>query len=324
MFLKQWNSCYICMVCVLRPLTVFLFKIFHIQTKCNHSSLETSREAFVIKKPKLHKWTLIFYFSILLCGLLESVYFLKPICMNNEADCMILISNTILTVGGIWITRDIFTKLHYWIIELNKCSNILDELVKEPGVFEHLKKFSTLYFRVCAVVTISINIQFIIVIFCVYIVVRKNILFLAAEITLMLITFTQIGLFKVLVIIMFIFKHILKIAGILFCQKMQRGRNFHECIEQYKKYLWMSNYTWRRFTKTMHPMIVVCIVCNVATIILNAFSLIMESSNQSSERLFILSFRLLSTSTIIIFILIAFDYGGMVSIRLLFLPKSQY
>lgn len=322
-----WKSCNVCFVCISRPLIKTFGIALFLYGYCKHSTTQPSLEPFEIKEPKFYRMFMSFYFTMLLMGMSLHIYYMKPVCMSNEGECLLLLSNTIVIFAGVWITKETINKKYFWVAELNKWSLILDELAQEAIIFKQLKKFSTKYFRrFILVTTIEYSQIVVIVMICVSSVHQKGIIFLPSEITLLLITFTQISIFTTISITASTIKEIMNISGNLFCLKMEHGTIINDCIGTYKKYLWSACYTWKSLNKIVNSSTAICMICYVAMMILNIYSLIILSQDKSVAVLFVSWYRVLSVSVILVYTVNALDQEGMVSItfELIWYYKMSY
>lgn len=251
---------------------------------------------------------------MVLFGLLHTINLLKSVCKTNKAECLLLMSNTCTIFAGIWITREVVQKMHLWMEGFSTMSYVLDELVREISMFERLKKFSSEYYRKSVVTSCLILLRYLtFVIICVRSVSQNDIKYVVPEITIMVVTSMQITIFMIVTAIASVIKAILELAGIHFCQQMKIGNNLTGCIERYKKYIWISSYTWKNLYKTINSSVVICLICSVTIMILNVYCVIIELNSKSAEKLFISWTRTVSIGPIVMNTILALDQDQMVS-----------
>lgn len=312
--MEGWSSQNVCVVCILKPEFLMLFKFLYIDTNCKHSSLKSCCEPFELKRPKLFSWFIVFYVTMLFLAFSINMVLLKPVCMENGGDCFIMISNSILIFTGTWITKEFFRNLEHWLKEINKWSHILDELKNEMSLFHELKQFSLECSQISAMLVLLITVLYAgIFLILALSNLQKGIIFIISESTVFFVSFIQISVFNTITIDTIIIKKIIKLVEILFCKKMKSNINIHESIDQYRKYLWSSSYTWRTFNETINPSAVICLICFIVLIILNIYSLFIESSNMSSNRLLILFIQVTAVSFMMVCTVTALDQERLVS-----------
>lgn len=313
-------SCNICLVCIIKPVCKISSKFLVFQVSCKHSALAPFSEPFEIRRPKLHRCVLFFFIAVFLLGFSLTIALLKPICIQNEGDCLHLLSNSILVLPGIWVTREVLDKLHHWLGEINKWSHILDDLAKENTLLEQLQMFSASYHHTSLVVMVLMILQILILmVICVISVSKKKMNFIIAEVTLSCTTFIQIAVFTTIMIVAFIIKELFRIIGNFFCRQLEKGEDLNDCIKKYKKHLWSASYTWRKLNETVKPSAVTCLIFYIVVIILNIYSLIIESKDMSLEKIFISCYRISTVGFILFYTITALDQERMVSIGLFYL-----
>lgn len=316
MFLKQWNSCNICLVCITKPILRSTCLLLFITANCKHNTSHPYLESFEIEKP--HTMALVFYILIFLMGFLLNITLLESTCMKTEADCLVLLSDSIIIFTGIWITTDCLFKMHIWLGELNKWTQILEELLKEKALFKQLKKFSTECYRRSILTISEISFQFLLLaVICVLSVSRKGASFITLEISLLFISISQACLFTVIMTITYVIKEIVNIIGIRFCQQLESGGYLKVSIKNYRNHLWSTSYTWRNVNETMKSSAAICLICFIAIIVLNIYLLIIVSTDRSPENIFISCYRVSSTSLFLVCTVVALDQEKMVSIKII-------
>lgn len=301
---------------MLKPVGSFIGLLF-IELNCKHYSSKPFMEPFEVNKPKFYTLIMMVWILLLLTGLLLNIYLLIPICYTNEADCLILTSNSILIFVGIWVTIQVLYNMPVWIRELNTWSHQLDELVKEATLFEHLTNFTVRFSRYIIVGRAIIVSQFfLLLLIAILSVSQRGLRFIIPETVLFIISFTEICSFMVITMVASIVKQIFKLNEIRFCQKLEIGKDVEMCIEDYKRSLWLASYTWREMNKAIKSSDVLCLICFIGTIILNVYSLILESDNSNPERLFVSCYRFFSIGIILVITMNALDQERIVSIIL--------
>lgn len=285
------------------------------KTNCKHWNSTPFSAPFEVVRPTIYKIFVTVYFIMLLIGLYMDINLLKTVCMENEGNCIFLLTNTILRCVGIWVTKDILSKQTIWIKELNRVSNILDNLAKDRNLIKQLTRFSLGSFRIVSIKSITVFIQILILIFiCAFSIQEKGIIFLIPEITLMLSTLSSISVFSTVSIIGMTFKRIFDFADIRFCQQIKYGHNLSEYIEEYKRHIWSTCYTWKMLNTTVNSSSVICLICYIAMIILNIYAVIIELKNESYSILFISWYRITSVIALMLLTVSALDQERRVSL----------
>lgn len=313
----RWNLQSACLVCIVKPLLNFIGPLLFIKSACKHSPSRTSTsEHLEIITPKLYP-VLLFAGSILMIvGFFIELHILRTTCLLNDGDCLLILSNSILMFAGMWMTYQAYSKAASWISEVNKWSHILEELSKEPIIFELLRKFSKEYFWKAYFALFVILSQVIVLVMIFLFNVHQNgVKMIASELTLWVTTFTQISVFISISYLASIIKAIFDLCGILFSLQVEYGKHITESIERFNKYLWAASYTWRTLNKTVNSSAVICMICYIAMIILNIYFLIAEFRAMSIEVLLISWYRWVFVALILVYTVTALDQERMVSIE---------
>lgn len=315
MILKSWNSCNVCLACILRPITDTFGKVFRFSGNCKHIIAEPFAESFE-KSLSLSKYGFIYkiaFITILLIGFFYNIYLSQDICRENETDCLYLISNSALMLSGILLLMESLSKFDMWLTEMNKWAHLLDELQHEGLVSEQLQEFSVRYYRM-SIITVTLELILSIWLIAVFYrdVSRKGLVFIAPEVTLLCASFIQFHIFSVTTICGFFLRKIEKLSGLTFCKKVKGGENIIKCIITYRKYQLAMTSTLKVFTNAMKYSLAICLICFVFVIIVNLYYLIIEANLKNLE-MYISVIRVSSGTFMLVVSIAATDSERMVS-----------
>lgn len=312
MVLKSFMSKNICVPCILRPLAYLIL----MNANCKHWNLKPFTEAFEIKNRKFlticltSLCVLVFVF-----GFLFNIHLLTVVCSKNEADCLLVLSNTILTFAGIWITKILLDYLDLWLEKMNKWSRVFDELLKQRSMFPELRDFAKTYTHRTRMSAVFLFLQFVfLTAICVMLTPAGEMFLLAPEIALFVISLTQVGVLILVSIAMMIIKDIIRLSGIYFCKTMQDYENVQQLIVEYGVRVEMATNTWKELNQTMYLPVMMCVICSICLIILNIFAIIIESDANTMENIPISCFRVISIGFVLLYVLTSFDQERMVSV----------
>lgn len=313
MFLKKWNSCNICVPCIVRPL---LFSLL-IRANCRHSNMQPFSLPFEIKDKKLFAFVLIsLYVLEFIFGFIFNLCLLRSVCTRNEANCLSILSNTILIFAGLWICSALLLYLNSWLEEANKWSYAFDDLVNQRSVINDLEKFTETYFQRSILTLFVIFFQFIsLLVICIISMSGKELFEIASEIALLVISCLQVAVFTILSVLTQIIKNIIRICGVYFCNTLKNGQVLGKNIQEYHSLVCSATTTWRKLDVTLNYSAMVCMICYISMMILNVFSLITGSNINNLKNVIISCYRVASVSFILIYTNTALDQENMVSIN---------
>lgn len=298
----------------MKPVMLIIGKLLFIQANCKHSTLKPFLEPFEHIQPKLFGWLVRIWIFILLVALHINIYLLISICTMDEAECLVLTSNSILIIVCILMSLKIGQIVPDWVNELNKLPHLLDELMKEDILLKDFEKFSVKYCHMFKINFIFIIIHFLLLfLMCIWSIKQRGLVCIIPEIVLFIVINIETWTVLIMSIEINIMKDILKLKEMHFCHQMVMGKNVEMSIEEFRKSVSCVHSFWRQIIKLMKPLDVISLLFVISMMILNVYYLVVESKVKNPERLFVSYYHFFTSVTIMAYFLCTVDSNEMVS-----------